>query len=127
MSRSFTGCDVFFCKDAFDSQKMVGVLGLQIVDRTITFYVLVLPLSGLYIMYEITKIQIPDSLHDLSKFVRDISNLLLVLDTFDRVCIPSADSSLLELHCPTISSILDHLFLSSQNRKSPCYLKRQDN
>lgn len=43
-------------------------------------------------MYEITEIQIPDSLHDLSKLVMDISNLLLVLDTFDRFCIPSADS-----------------------------------
>ncbi|KAG1438715.1 hypothetical protein G6F56_012546 [Rhizopus delemar] len=74
-----------FCKDALDTQKMVGVLGLQIVGRTFTFYVLVLPSSGLYVMYEITTVQIPDSLHDLSKLVMDISNLLLVLDTFDRV------------------------------------------
>lgn len=117
-----------FCKDALDTQKMVGVLGLQIVGRIITFCVLVLPSSGLYVMYEITKVQIPDSLHDLSKLVMDISNLLLVLDTFDRVCIPSADSPPLERHSPTIiSSILDQLFLSPQNRKRPCHLKRQHN
>ncbi|KAI7861657.1 hypothetical protein BDF14DRAFT_1876971 [Spinellus fusiger] len=86
---------VMFCKDPLDSQKMAGVLGLQIVGRTITFYVLVLPLSGLYIMYEITKVQIPDSLHDLSKLVMDISILLIVLDAFDRVCILSTDPSII--------------------------------
>ncbi|KAI8886245.1 hypothetical protein K501DRAFT_310081 [Backusella circina FSU 941] len=108
-----------FCKDVLDSQKMVGVLGIQIVGRTITFYVLVLPSSGLYI---------PDSLHDLSKLVKEISNLLLVLDTFDRVCIPSTDSPPLERHRPTITnSTLDQLFLSSQNRKRPCHLKHQHN
>ncbi|OAD74014.1 hypothetical protein PHYBLDRAFT_145477 [Phycomyces blakesleeanus NRRL 1555(-)] len=37
-------------------------------------------------------VQMPDSLHDLSKLVMDISNLLLVPDTFDRACIHSADS-----------------------------------
>ncbi|KAG1179973.1 hypothetical protein G6F46_004511 [Rhizopus delemar] len=79
-------------------------------------------------MYEITKVQIPDPLHDLSKLVMDISNLLLVLGIFDRVCIPSADSPPLERHRPTIiSSTLDQLFLSSQNRKRPCHLKRQHN
>ncbi|KAI8642047.1 hypothetical protein BD408DRAFT_443868 [Parasitella parasitica] len=80
----------------------------EIFYGSIASYALILPSSGLYIMYEITKVQIPDSLHDLSKLVMDISNLLIVLDTFDKVCIPSAYPSPLELHRPTIiSSTLD--------------------
>ncbi|KAG1450377.1 hypothetical protein G6F56_008368 [Rhizopus delemar] len=44
------------------------------------------------------------------------------------VCIPSADSPPLERHRPTIiSSTLDQLFLSSQNRKRPCHLKHNGN
>ncbi|KAG0167271.1 hypothetical protein DFQ29_000540, partial [Apophysomyces sp. BC1021] len=89
-----------FCKDPLDSQNMVGVLGLQIVGKTVNFYVLVLPSSGLYIMYEIAKVQKPYSLHDLSKLVMNISSLLFVLDTFGRVCVPSADSPPLERHRP---------------------------
>ncbi|PHZ16020.1 uncharacterized protein RHIMIDRAFT_56068 [Rhizopus microsporus ATCC 52813] len=79
-----------FCKNALDSQSMVRILGLQAVGRTIAFYVLALPTSGLYVMYEITKVQISDLLQNLSKLIIDISDLLLVLNVYDRVCIPSA-------------------------------------
>jgi hypothetical protein len=79
-------------------------------------------------MYEFTEVQISDSLRELSKLVVDISKLLLVLNIFDRVCIPSVDSPPLERHRPTVmSSTLDQLFLSSQNRKRPCHLKCQHN
>ncbi|KAL7335695.1 hypothetical protein PS15p_201130 [Mucor circinelloides] len=102
-----------FCKNALDTQKMKGIMSLQIVGRTITFYVLVLPSSGLYIMHELAKIKIPDCLNDLPKLVTDISDVLLVLDVFNRICIPSVDSP----HPPTISSsIFNQLFSTSQNR-----------
>lgn len=35
-----------FCKNALDVQSMEGVLGLQIVGRTVTFYILVFPATG---------------------------------------------------------------------------------
>ncbi|RCH78365.1 hypothetical protein CU097_001716, partial [Rhizopus azygosporus] len=44
-----------FCKNALDAQNMEGVLGVQVVGRTATFYVLVLPITGLYVMYELEK------------------------------------------------------------------------
>ncbi|KAI9003064.1 hypothetical protein CLU79DRAFT_829917 [Phycomyces nitens] len=117
-----------FCKDALDTQKMMGIMGLQIVGRTITFYILVLPSSGLYIMHELAKIKIPDCLNDLSKLVTDISDVLLVLDVFDRICIPSVDCPHPKRHRPTISSsIFDQLFSTSQNRKRPCILKQHHN
>ncbi|ORE07043.1 hypothetical protein BCV72DRAFT_256046 [Rhizopus microsporus var. microsporus] len=110
-----------FCKNALDSQSMVRILGLQAVGRTIAFYVLALPTSGLYVMYEITKVQISDLLQNLSKLIIDISDLLLVLNVYDR---PQA----LQRHCPTISSsILDQLFTMRQSRKRPCHLKNHHN
>ncbi|KAG1110265.1 hypothetical protein G6F42_015390 [Rhizopus arrhizus] len=117
-----------FCKDALDTQKMKGIMGLQIVGRTITFYVLVLPSSGLYIMHELAKIKIPDCLNDLPKLVTDISDVLLVLDVFNRICIPSVDCPHPKRHRPTISSsIFNQLFSTSQNRKRPCVLKQHHN
>ncbi|KAI8990898.1 hypothetical protein BDF20DRAFT_841406 [Mycotypha africana] len=107
---------------------MVGVMGLQIIDRTITFYILVLPSSGLYVMHELAKIKIPDCLNDLPKLVSDISDVLLVLDVFDRICIPSVDCPQFQRNRPTISSsIFDRLFSTSQNRNRPCILKQHHN
>lgn len=107
---------------------MVGGLGLQVVVRAINFYVLVLPVSGLYIMYEIAKVQAPDSLQNLPKLIMDISDLLPVLSVYDRVCIPSAELQALQRHRPIISSsILDQLFTMRQNRKHPFHLKNHHN
>ncbi|ORE01729.1 hypothetical protein BCV72DRAFT_216694, partial [Rhizopus microsporus var. microsporus] len=57
-----------FCKGAvisMDNQQMKGVLGIQVVGRTVTFYVLVLSATGLYAMLELTNIKIPSCLNDL--------------------------------------------------------------
>ncbi|KAI9006249.1 hypothetical protein CLU79DRAFT_806659 [Phycomyces nitens] len=116
------------CRDLLCVLIFCIVMGLQIVDRTITFYILVLPSSGLYIMHELAKIKIPDCLNDLPKLVTDISDVLLVLDIFDRICIPSVDCPHPKRHRPTISSsIFDQLFSTYQNRKRPCALNQHHN
>lgn len=79
------------CKDALDLQNMEGVLGLQVIGRTITFYVVVLPATGLYVMRKLAKIKVPDCLDDLTKLIMDMPQALLVLDIFNRVCVPSID------------------------------------
>lgn len=117
-----------FCKNALDMQTMMGVMGLQVIGRTVTFYILVLPSSGLFVLYELAKVKIPDCLDDLPKLIIDISNVLLVLDVFDRLCIPSIDSPHSERQRPTISSSnFNKLFSASQNRKRPYHLKHLHN
>ncbi|KAG1453402.1 hypothetical protein G6F46_000153 [Rhizopus delemar] len=118
----------FFCKNALDMQTMMGVMGLQVIGRTVTVYSLVLPSSGLYVVYELAKVKIPDCLDDLPKLIMDISNVLLVFDVFDRFCIPSVDSPHSERQRPTISSSnFNKLFSASQNRKRSCHLKHLHN
>ncbi|ORE09325.1 hypothetical protein BCV72DRAFT_201850, partial [Rhizopus microsporus var. microsporus] len=50
------------CKDILDAQNTEGVLGLQVIGRTITFYVVALPVAGLYAMRELTKVKVLDCL-----------------------------------------------------------------
>ncbi|KAG1237828.1 hypothetical protein G6F68_003535 [Rhizopus microsporus] len=45
-----------FCRNACASQNMDGVLGLHIVGRTVSFYVMVSP-STHYVMYQLAKIK----------------------------------------------------------------------
>lgn len=51
-----------FCKNALDKRKFDGILGIQIVGRTIIFYVLLLPATKLYTMLKLAEIKLPDSL-----------------------------------------------------------------
>lgn len=69
-----------FCKNALDAQNLEGILGLQIIGRSITFYLLVLPSKDLYVMYELGTLQLPNSLCNLRKLLMDIPLGLLVLD-----------------------------------------------
>ncbi|KAI8096338.1 uncharacterized protein BX664DRAFT_382794 [Halteromyces radiatus] len=117
-----------FCKNALDTQNMEGVLGLQIIGRMITFYVLVLPSTGLYVMYELEKIKIPSCLDDLAKLVMDMPRVLRILDVFNRICNSSVLPSAPSRHRPTIiTSIFNRVFSSSQNRKRSCHLKYRHN
>lgn len=116
------------CKDALDLQNMEGVLGLQVIGRTITFYVVVLPATGLYVMRELAKIKLPDCLDDFTKLIMDMPQALLVLDIFNRVCVPSIDPPMPTRHRPTITTtVLNSIFSSSQDRKRSCLLKRHHN
>lgn len=117
-----------FCKNALDAQNMESVLGIQVIGRIITFYILVLPSTSLYVMRELAKIKVPDCLDDLTKLVMDIPHVLLVLDVFNRVCIQSLDPLMPDRHCPTIiTAALNCVFSSSQDRKRLCPLKHRHN
>ncbi|KAG0169175.1 hypothetical protein DFQ29_009869 [Apophysomyces sp. BC1021] len=119
-----------FCRNAMDSQDMKGVLGIQVVGRTITFYVLVLPATGLYIMLELTKIKIPNCLHDLPKLITDTSALLRVLDVFHRVCVQTNPDPLHPKRSipETVSTpLFNQIFSTCQDRKRQCHLHSYHN
>jgi hypothetical protein len=77
-----------FCKNGLDKGNTKGVLGIQVIGRTIKFYLLALPATGVYIMRELATIQVPSSLSNLAKLVLDMPSVLLVLDVFSRICVP---------------------------------------
>ncbi|ORX49543.1 hypothetical protein DM01DRAFT_1394358, partial [Hesseltinella vesiculosa] len=115
-----------FCKDALDEYDMDGVLGLQVVGNTISFYVLTLPSSGLYLFYELATVMVPNSIRDLSKLVMDMPHLLLVLDAFHRLCQPSSEPHAAAFHRPTISQKIYHgLFSRSKDRSRSCHLNQR--
>ena len=112
-------------KNALDAQNLENILGLQIIGRSIIFYLLVLPSEGLYVMYELGTLQLPNNLCDLRKLLMDMPLGLLVLDVFHRLCIRSVDPSQPSRHRPTISvSNFDGIFSTSQGHKRFCHLKK---
>ncbi|KAG1450092.1 hypothetical protein G6F46_010624 [Rhizopus delemar] len=114
-----------FCKNALDSQNLEGILGLQIIGRSITFYLLVLPSEGLYVMYELGTLQLPNNLCDLRKLLMDMPLSLLVLDVFHRLCIRSVNPFQPSRHRLAVSeSNFDGIFSTSQDRKRSCHLKK---
>jgi hypothetical protein len=116
-----------FCKNALDAQNLEGILGLQIIGRSITFYLLVFPSEGLYVMYELGTLQLSNNLCDLCKLLMDMPLGLLVLDVFHRLCIRSVNPFQPSRHRPTVSeSNFDGIFSTSQDRKRSCHLKKYD-
>ncbi|KAI8329825.1 hypothetical protein BC941DRAFT_476005 [Chlamydoabsidia padenii] len=61
---------------------MEGVLGIQIVGRTIRFYVLVLRATATFVMYLIAEIKVPDSIQGLPGFITELSSILKILHVF---------------------------------------------
>lgn len=117
-----------FCKNALDAQNMEGVLGIQVIGRMVTFYILVLPSTGLYVMYELQKIKIPSCLDDLTKLIVDMPRICRVLETFNRICKPSVHQAMPSRHRRTITtSAFNGVFSLSQDRKRPCHLIYQHN
>ncbi|KAI8388926.1 uncharacterized protein BYT42DRAFT_492138 [Radiomyces spectabilis] len=118
-----------FCKEALDSQQMEGILGVQIIGRTIKFYVMTLPAKGLYTLIDLAVIKIPDSLQNFPGFVTEVANVTKVLDVFDRVCVPAKDvATTRSRRSSTLSMSMFHqLFTSAKDRKKPCHLKLRHN
>ncbi|KAI7869716.1 hypothetical protein BDF14DRAFT_1874121 [Spinellus fusiger] len=115
-----------FCKDALDTHNMEAVLGIQAIGRVIYFYILMLPANGVYVFLELGKVQVPNNVQDLTKLVMDASLLLLIIDVFERLCIPSAHMGNLDRHRPTIDTFFNQIFSSSQDRKRLCPLQRNN-
>ncbi|KAL7332574.1 hypothetical protein PS15p_204592 [Mucor circinelloides] len=92
-----------FCKNALDAQNLEGILGFQIIGRSVTFYLLVLPSKGLYVIYELRTLQIPNNLCDLRKLLMGIPLCLLVLDVFHRLCVGSVNPFQPSRHRPTVT------------------------
>ncbi|KAG0165887.1 hypothetical protein DFQ29_001289, partial [Apophysomyces sp. BC1021] len=116
-------------KEALNSQRLDGVLGIQIVGRTLMFYVLLLPAEGIYTLLQLAEVKIPDSLQNLSHLVMDVSNILTVMDVFDRLCVSSDNPQIIiDRKTPTVPlDVLQQLFSVSKDRKRPCHLKRRHN
>ncbi|KAL7331251.1 hypothetical protein PS15p_203471 [Mucor circinelloides] len=118
-----------FCKNALDKQKFDGILGIQIVGRTIIFNVLLLPATKLYTMLRLAKIKLPDSLQGLPSLVTELPNILSVLDVFDNLCIPSKDIKR-AIDCQTSTepmSLFNLILSSSKDRKRHRHLKLRHN
>ncbi|KAG0738500.1 hypothetical protein G6F62_008885 [Rhizopus arrhizus] len=100
----------------------------EFVSRLITFYVLILPTTGLYVMLGLTELKIPDSLEDLPKLVLDISKILKALDVFHRVCAPMSDLALNNRRTTITTNLsISQLFTTSQDRNRDSSLKCRHN
>ncbi|KAL0091668.1 hypothetical protein J3Q64DRAFT_1808324 [Phycomyces blakesleeanus] len=90
---------LIFCKDALDTQNITNVMGLHIIDRTMSLYIFVLPSSDLYGMYKLSGIKFPNCLNDSPNLVT-------------------------RYHPTIINSMCNQFFPIYQSCKSPCLLKQ---
>ncbi|ORE06892.1 hypothetical protein BCV72DRAFT_256114 [Rhizopus microsporus var. microsporus] len=111
-----------FCKNSLDSQHMEGILGIQIIGRTVKFYVLILPAIGLYVLLDLAEIMIPDNLQNLASLVIETSNIMKALNVFDMRT--NDTETLIKRLTPTISKIMfDQVFSTSKHRNRQCPFK----
>ncbi|ORX62007.1 hypothetical protein DM01DRAFT_1361059 [Hesseltinella vesiculosa] len=117
------------CKDALDEYNSDGVLGIQIVGRTVKFYVVLLPTDCLYTLLKLAEVKIPDSLALLNNLVSDMACILKVLYVFDQVCCtPTNGANTTAQRRPTIQKKhFDQLFSKSKNRKRACHQQLRHN
>lgn len=82
-------------------------MGIQIVGRTVKFYVLILPATGLYMFLDFVEIIIPDSLQNLASLVTEMSNVMKVLHVFDKIYVRTNDTeTLIKRLTPTVSTAM---------------------
>lgn len=69
---------------------MEAVLGIQAIGQEISFYIMLLPASGVYVFLELGKVQVPSNMQDLTKLVMSAPLLLLVIDVFEGFAFPKS-------------------------------------
>ncbi|KAI8374600.1 uncharacterized protein BYT42DRAFT_496094, partial [Radiomyces spectabilis] len=74
-----------FAKNAIDLNNMKGCLVFQSVGRHTFFYLVTLLHDGIYVMYEITKIEIPMCISDLPSYLGQIGRLMHVLTVYQTI------------------------------------------
>ncbi|CAO3646224.1 unnamed protein product [Cunninghamella echinulata] len=57
----------------------MAVFDIQIIRRSITFYLSILLLNGLYIMMELARVTIPIPYDDILKYLMGINKILMIL------------------------------------------------
>ncbi|KAF7721591.1 hypothetical protein EC973_004462 [Apophysomyces ossiformis] len=112
------------CKDLL---QMKAVLGIQVVGRSVTFYLISLLSDGFYVMLELLRVVIPGCLDDLLKYLMDMNKILMVLEVFEKWCktVPVENVSQLDQRTRTTLSTPTFCRIISQgtSRKRSCVLK----
>ncbi|CEI96017.1 hypothetical protein RMCBS344292_10188 [Rhizopus microsporus] len=85
-----------FCKEALDNQLFEGILAIQVIGRTVVFYLLTLLAQSLYALIPLAHIIIPDSLQSLPSLATEIPIIFKALRAFDRVCVTAAHSEAID-------------------------------
>lgn len=116
---------MLFCKNSLGEQLMEGVLEIQIVGRTIRFYVLVLSAIAANVMYLLAE----NKVQGLPGFIIELPSILKILHVFDTVCvcsiIPDVIASLRASTLP--SKAFQQIISESKSRKRSCHLHRRHN
>lgn len=87
---------IIFCKEALDDQLFEGILAIQVIGRTVVFYLLTLLTQSLYTLISLAHIIIPDSLQSLPSLATEIPTILKALDAFNRLCVTAAHSEVID-------------------------------
>ncbi|KAI8330861.1 hypothetical protein BC941DRAFT_383192 [Chlamydoabsidia padenii] len=76
-----------FCKDTLDSGLIKTAMAVQTVDNTLIFYLFTLESAGLYVMFELGRMDAPLSYEQLTQFTMKLDFLKIISLTYRTHCV----------------------------------------
>ncbi|CAO3593173.1 unnamed protein product [Absidia cylindrospora] len=76
-----------FCKNTLDSGLIKAMIAVQVVDSTLTFYLFTLESAGLYVMFELGRMDAPLTYEQLTQFTMKLDFLKKISSTYRTHCV----------------------------------------
>ncbi|CAI2195140.1 4166_t:CDS:2, partial [Funneliformis geosporum] len=112
-----------FNKDAIDFYNMNYVLGFQVVEHHITFYLTTLLCDALYVIVEVSYIDVPMSLEQVPAFLTSLDTLLIISNAFWSNCIVSTEKQEQNKRNTLATPSFKEMVSESRNRHRSCQLR----
>ncbi|RGB22777.1 hypothetical protein C1646_775569 [Rhizophagus diaphanus] len=112
-----------FNKDAIDFYNMNCMLGFQVVGQHITFYLTTLLCDALYVMVEVSHVDVPMSLEEVPAFLTSLDTLLIISNTFWDNCIVSTENKEPSRRSTLETPSFKEMVSKSRNRHRSCQLR----
>ncbi|SAM03626.1 hypothetical protein [Absidia glauca] len=76
-----------FCKDTLDSGYMKALVAVQVVDCTMIFYLFTLEAAGLYVLFELGRVDAPMTYNELPRFAMELDLLKQISAAYRTYCV----------------------------------------
>ncbi|KAI9279392.1 hypothetical protein BY458DRAFT_553904 [Sporodiniella umbellata] len=93
-----------FCKDSLDLGCVKAMMTVQVVGNTIIFYLFTIESAGLYVMFELGRLDAPQHCGQLAQLVMELDFLKQISTTYRDNCIRQTGKSLAGIKRPSLSN-----------------------
>ncbi|SAM03625.1 hypothetical protein [Absidia glauca] len=76
-----------FCKDTLDCGSIKALVAVQVVNNTMTFYMFTLEAAGLYVLFELGRVDAPLTYNELPGFAMELDILKQISAAYQKHCV----------------------------------------